>query len=128
MLRARLCFHVVWTTRDRRPLLDRRAADFLDRYLRSVARQEHARVLALGVVRTHVHVLLSAATTTYLPRLMQRFKGGSSVLINREGHADRQLPVRWEKGYAVHTVSWRAMRAVRTYVESQAQRHPDESI
>jgi len=128
MLHARLCFHVVWTTRDRRPLLDRRAADFLGRYLRSVARQERARVLALGVVRTHVHVLLSAATTTYLPRLMQRFKGGSSVLINREGHTDGNVPVRWEKGYAIHTISWRGLRAVRAYVESQARRHPDEEI
>lgn len=128
MLHSRLCFHVVWTTRDRCPLLDQRAAEFLDRYLRVVARQEHARVLALGIVKTHVHVLLSTATTTYLPRLMQRLKGGSSVLINREGHTEGHVPVRWEKGYAVHTVSWRAMRAVRAYVESQPQRHPDERI
>jgi REP element-mobilizing transposase RayT len=127
-MRSRLLYHIVWTTRNRHPLLDRPAAEFLNRYLRAVARQERSHVLAVGIVSTHVHVLLAAETVTVLPRLVQRFKGGSSVLINREGHTNRNVPVRWEKGYSIHTVGWRGLEAARAYVEAQATHHPDERI
>ena len=85
-MRSRLFYHLVWTTRGRQSMLDAPSARFLDRYLRAVARQERVRVLAVGAVTTHVHVLFEAHPTTSLPRLIQRFKGGSSVLINRERH------------------------------------------
>jgi len=127
-MRSRLFYHIVWTTRGRQPVLDRPAAEFLARYLRAVARQERSRILSLGIVSTHVHVLVTAETMTVLPRLVQRFKGGSSVLINREGHTSRNVPVRWEKGYAIHTVGWRGLAAARAYIESQATRHPHERI
>lgn len=121
-------YHLIWTTRRRRSLLDAGAARFLERYLRAVARQERARVIALGVVRTHVHVLFEASPTTSLPRLVQRFKGGSSALINREGHSESPMPVRWNRGYAIHTVGARGLQAARTYVESQAEHHRAERI
>jgi len=127
-MRSRLFYHLVWTTRDREPVLDGAAALFLERYLRAVARQEHARILALGMVRTHVHVLFEAGTTTSLPRLVQRFKGGSSALINREKHTRGPTPIRWAKGYAIHTVGFRGMRAARSYVENQAAHHPADRI
>jgi len=127
-MRSRLYFHLVWTTRERRPLLDAAGARFLERYLPAVARQERARILALGAVQTHVHVLFEARTTTALSRLVQRFKGGSSALINREGHTQGTHAVRWARGYAIHTVGTRGLRAARAYVESQATHHPAERI
>jgi len=127
-MRSRLFYHLVWTTRDREPVIDDAAARFLERYLRGVARQEHARILALGTVRTHVHVLFEAGTTTSLPRLVQRFKGGSSALINREKHTRGPQPIRWAKGYAIHTVGARGLPAATSYVGSQALRHPADRI
>ena len=86
-------------------------------------------MLALGIVASHVHVLFEAHPTTVLPRLMQRLKGGSSVLINREGHiAHEGKTIRWAKGYTIHTVGYHGLQAARRYVVSQAERHPDERI
>jgi REP element-mobilizing transposase RayT len=127
-MRSRLFYHLVWTTRERHPLLDSAAAEFLQRYLRAVARQERARILAMGMVQTHVHVLFEAGTTTSLSRLVQRFKGGSSALINREGHTNGSNVVRWARGYAIHTVGMRGLRAARAYVENQGAHHPRERI
>jgi REP element-mobilizing transposase RayT len=129
VMRGRLFFHIVWTTRRRVRILDAPAALFLERYLRAVARQERARVLALGVVASHVHVLVETHAMTSIPRLVQRFKGGSSVLINREGHlAHAAKTLRWAKGYAVHTVGRPGLDAARAYVRSQGDRHPEERI
>jgi REP element-mobilizing transposase RayT len=125
-VRSRLFYHIIWTTRGRQTRADAPAARFLQRFIPSVARRERSRVLAIGIVATHVHVLVETHQTTSLPRLVQRFKGGSSVLINREGHSSNLL--RWQKGYAIHTVGPRGLEAARAYVLSQDRRHPDERI
>lgn len=127
-MRDRLYVHVVWTTRERRPLIDRGVACFLARYLRAVANQERAGVHALGLVQTHVHLVLQLHPTTNISKLMQRLKGGSSVLSNREGHSSVARPLRWAKGYSIVSVSPRGLAAAKTYVLSQSQRHPNEAI
>jgi len=63
-MRDRIYVHIVWTTRDRQPTIDARVATFLARYLPAVARQERAGVHALGIVRSHVHLLLQLHPTT----------------------------------------------------------------
>ena len=76
----RLYCHIVWTTREREPLIDSGLARFLTRYLRTIARQERAHILEIGMVATHVHLLMRIDQGTSLPRLLQRLKGGSFYL------------------------------------------------
>ena len=71
----RLYCHVVWTTRNRQPILDAGLARFLCGFLRAVARQERARVLEIGMVATHVHLLIRIHPATELSRLLQRLAG-----------------------------------------------------
>ena len=98
-MRDRLYVHIVWTTRGREPTIDATVARFLTRFLPAVARQARAGLHAVGIVRTHIHLLLQLHPTTNISRLLQRLKGGSSVLANREGHAAR--PLRWARGYNI---------------------------
>ncbi len=83
-------------------------------------------MLAIGIVRSHVHLLVRLHPASSLPRLLQRLKGGSAMLANREGHARAAL--RWSKGYNVETVSPKSLEAARRYVLDQAAHHPDEAI
>jgi putative transposase len=124
----RLYAHVVWTTRGRAPIIDARVARFLCRYLRGVACQERAQILEIGLVADHVHLLVRLNPGTRLPRLMQRWKGGSAVVATRERHAAEHGPLRWSKGYSVHSVSPRALQSVRTYLRAQAEHHPAAAI
>jgi REP element-mobilizing transposase RayT len=126
-MRHRLYLHVAWTTRDREPTITAPFAAFLGRFLPTVARQERATLLALGVVRTHLHLVVRIDPGTSLPRLLQRWKGGSSVIGSRE-QLGAGNPIRWAKGYNIESVSPRALAAVVDYVNHQADRHPDEAI
>ena len=123
----RLYFHIVWTTRLREATIDARVASFLENYVESILVQERAQLLAIGMVQTHVHMLIRAHPSTMLPRLLQRAKGGSAMAATRLalGGADG---LRWAKGYSAQTVSWRALGAVREYVLNQERRHPHEAI
>jgi len=127
-MRHRIYVHLCWTTRDRAALIDCRVARFLVTFLASVARQERGQLLAIGIVTTHVHLLLRLHPTTSIPRLMQRLKGGSSVVATRDGHCPSRNRLQWDKGYNIHTVSETGLKRVAQYVEAQPFRHPGEAI
>ncbi len=127
-MRHRIYLHITWTTRDREPTIDVDSASLLRRLLPAIARQERAHILELGIVRTHVHVLLRVWPTTPIPRLVQRLKGGSSVIVNRERGSTVRQPLRWAKGYNVDSVSRRAVEKVREYIRNQPAHHPGEAI
>jgi REP element-mobilizing transposase RayT len=127
-MRHRLFVHLIWTTRERQALIDARVAGFLDGFLRDVARQERARVLAIGMVQSHVHLLVRVHPQTDLTRLVQRLKGGSAALAGKEGHSSRTSPLRWARGYSIDSVSHRAVEIVRDYVLSQPTHPPAEAI
>ncbi len=127
-MRHRLYYHLIWATRGRLPLLNADLATFLGRYLRNIARQERAHVLEMGMVATHLHVLVRADPQTHLSRLVQRLKGGSAHQANVERLGKGADGLRWAKGYTLETVSPRALEAVRQYLRTQPERHPDEVI
>ena len=124
----RLYYHVVWGTNDREPMITERFAVFLSRFLRAIAQKERARILEIGMVNSHVHVLLTMHPMTNWPRLIQRLKGGSSMVANREGHTNPDRPLKWAKGYAIQTISPRNVDAVRAYLRRQPEHHPEEAI
>lgn len=127
-MRDRLYFHVTWTTRDRVPLLSLELARFLSRFLPAIGRQERVKILALGMVSTHLHLLIRVHPTTEIPRLLQRMKGGSANLAQREGHNGNGPELRWAKGYNIESVSPRQVALVIAYVSHQPEHHPSEAI
>lgn len=123
-----LLAHITWTTRDRAPLIDAERAQFLQLFLCAVATEERAQVLALGMVATHVHVLVALNLGADIPRLVQRFKGASARVAARDNVGPRQRPLRWAKGYDFRSVSLGNLTRAADYVESQSLHHPDEAI
>jgi REP element-mobilizing transposase RayT len=123
----RIFLHVVWTTRDRAPTIDAKTARFLEQYLEAVLRSERSELIAIGMVQTHVHLLVRVHPTTELPRLLQRLKGGSAQIGTRQRLGD-DGGLRWAKGYSMQSVSARALDVVREYVLNQERRHPQEAI
>ncbi len=126
-MRDRIYVHVTWTTRDRERLINRAIADFLAEFLPIICRQERANLEELGMVQTHVHLLVRVHPNTSIPRLLQRLKGGSSVLVSRYGYATDR-PFGWAKGYDVESVSPRNVERGRSYIRNQDTRHPGEAI
>jgi REP element-mobilizing transposase RayT len=122
-----LYLHIVWTTRDRSPSIDLSRATYLQQHVPVIVRQERGRVLEIGIVSTHVHLLIRSHPTTILSRLLQRLKGGTAYRIN-SGTATRAVDLRWAKGYSVHSVSTSGVKRAADYVRNQHLRHPDLAI
>src|SRR5881397_1629315 len=124
---ARLYAHLTWTTLQRQPLINAGVADFLRRFLPREASRHGTRVLALGIVTDHVHLVLRLPPVINIPRLVQGLKGASARLVNRDGLTPR-APLRWAEGYDLRSVGVRQLRTVIEYVGRQTQRHPELAI
>ena len=127
-MRHRLYCHLVWTTRDRLPLIDAATAAFLERYLRAVANRFGSEILEIGMVRTHVHILTRVPPTTSIPVLVQGLKGGSAAASNREVRTSGSGKLIWAEGYSASSVGEVALDRMRRYVRRQAEHHPGEAI
>jgi putative transposase len=126
-MRHRLYYQIVWTTRDRRPLINAESATFLTRIARGITRQERGQLLEIGVVSTHVHLLVSLHPMTQISHLLQRLKGTGAHLINQQ-RSPATPRLEWAAGYAIESVSEGDLGRVRDYVRRQAERHPEEAI
>jgi putative transposase len=127
MMRHRLYIHLIWTTRNREPLIDRDIARFLCRFLRAVAQKERAHILEIGVVQTHIHILARIHPIIPVSTLVKRLKGASSAVATKEGLGTNGR-LHWSKGYSVDSVSRRNLDVVRAYLRSQPTHHEGEAI
>jgi len=73
---VRIYAHLTWTTFARLPLIDATVATFLERFLAAECQRHGSQMLAIGMVRDHVHLLLELPASFNVPRLVQGLKGG----------------------------------------------------
>ena len=119
--------HLSWTAVDRHSMLGVTERAFLRNFLTAQARRYDARVLALGVVSDHLHLVLEIPGEFNVPRMVQAMKGASARVANRDASISK-TGLRWARGYDFRSVSPRALRRAIAYVNGQDSRHPDLAI
>jgi REP element-mobilizing transposase RayT len=103
-------------------LIDAAVAHFLQPFLLAEAKRHGARVIEIGVVPNHVHLLLELPPAYDVPRLVQGLKGASARLANRDGHS-RNKSLRWDAGYDLRSVGIKQLPQVANYVRLQEVKH-----
>jgi len=126
MAAHQIYFHLTWSTYRRLPMIDSATRNFLNEFFRRIAIQERVTIVALALLRTHVHLLLRSGPRIDLSRVVQLLKGGSSYAASRQ--PGNVLGLRWNREYSVTSVSPKLVKTAVDYIEGQARRHPDESI
>jgi len=120
----RIYAHATWTTFARLPLITVEVASFLGRFLPIEAGRHGARMVEVGIVQDHVHMILELPPTFDVPRLMQSLKGASARIANRDAIAAHDW-LRWARGYDLRSVGMRQLGSAVDYVRRQGERHPD---
>ena len=108
-------------------MIGKHVARFLGRFLPAEAQRQGARVIALGMVNDHVHVLLEVPSRWDIPRVVQGFKGASSHAVNADATIST-TGLRWAAGYDARTVGPGQVARVSDYVRNQPAHHPDRAI
>jgi REP element-mobilizing transposase RayT len=114
-----LRYHIVFSTKERRPLIHASWRDRLHAYLGGIVRNLGGVAEAVGGVEDHVHLLLNLKTTHCIADLMREVKKDSSAWANE--NFGRHFG--WQEGYSAFTVSQTHAKAVREYIGTQEQHH-----
>jgi REP element-mobilizing transposase RayT len=115
-----LLFHVIFTTKDRRPLLKRESLQRLHEYLGGTVRGLGGVPLGVGGVEDHVHLLISLKPTHCISDFLRELKKASSKWVSETMKAER---FHWQDGYSVFSVSASGKEDVVRYIANQEEHH-----
>lgn len=125
-----LFVHLVWTTKYREPWLSGNAQRFVFRFIHAEVTRLGGRVIALGGMPDHVHLLAAIPSTLSVADLMNQVKGASQRRVTQmeaavaaAGSPRSQRRCQWQTGYAAYSVSNHQVPVVRRYVECQREHH-----
>jgi putative transposase len=118
---AQILVHVVFSTKNREPLLEDTVHTDLQTYIGGIIARHNGTLLKAGSVTDHIHLLIAHPRTLSPAELVQEMKTGSSKWIKTRGH--RYDRFHWQAGYGMFSVSSSHRRAVEAYLEHQAEHH-----
>jgi putative transposase len=118
---ANLLYHIVFSTKDRLPLISAAVQEPIYEYIGGIIRGEGGILLEVGGMPDHVHLLAKFKTDIALSLMVQKIKGKSSKWLN-----DQSAPTelfKWQEGYGAFSVSESLVKKVRNYIRTQEEHH-----
>jgi putative transposase len=114
-----LLVHIVFSTKDRRPLLNDSVRPALHAYLATVARDHQCDCFRVGGVADHVHLAVRLHSTISLADLIEALKTSSSKWMKMQGID----AFAWQRGYGAFSVGPADADALIVYIDQQEIHH-----
>jgi putative transposase len=109
-------YHVIFSTKDRLPLIKADVRDELYKYICGVARHQQAVVIRVNGTADHVHLLVKVKPVAAVADVIRAIKANSSKWLSETFVALRTF--KWQPGYSSFTVSESVADAVKEYINS----------
>ena len=124
---AAIYLHLIWSTKDRMPLLVPAVRPRLFEYMGVIFRDLNCPAITMNAVDDHIHVLCRLSRTLEVADLFEEVKGSSSKWHKTsDGGALRQFA--WQSGYGAFSVSASHVDEVIAYIARQEEHHRQRSF
>ncbi len=123
----RLYYHIVWTTKERQPLISPGIRPILYGYIIGKAHAMGVIVHAIGGIDDHIHIIVSIPPKISIADFVRFIKGGSAYHINHTFPSEETGFV-WQRGYGVFSLGGKQLRQAVEYVRNQETHHRFNSI
>jgi putative transposase len=121
-----LIYHVVFSTKNREPMISPQIEEELHRYIAGILQGEGAVLLEIGGTENHVHIVARLKPMHSIPELLRRIKANSTKWINNKQKTQDRFS--WQIGYGIFSVSESQLAPVVDYVANQKQHHRKRSF
>jgi putative transposase len=118
---SKIAIHLVFTTKNRQPVLGDDIRDELHRYMGGILTNLESPAVAIGSVVDHVHVLCLLSRNVSVAKLVEHLKKSTSKWLKTKGNTLAEFY--WQAGYGAFSVSESNMDQVRAYIANQAEHH-----
>jgi len=116
---TRLFYHLIWSTKQRLPLIEPKQEPGLYAYLKRKANELGCRVLAINGMPEHIHLVMEIPAKISVAEAVKYLKGSSS----------HEFPeIHWQRSYGALTVSERNLEAAINYVARQKEHHAHRTV
>jgi REP element-mobilizing transposase RayT len=116
-----LLTHIVFSTKNRAPLLDGDLKSRLFAYLGGIIRELVGQVILINGPADHVHILTTIPARISLSDFMRDLKANSSGWVHKEFPVRRNFA--WQTGYGAFAVSHSNLESVKEYIRTQEEHH-----
>ncbi|MCO6043809.1 IS200/IS605 family transposase [Aeoliella sp. ICT_H6.2] len=121
-----LDYHVVFSTKYRKPWIHEEFCEELYQYLGGIIRAEQGCLREIGGMPDHLHLLVGIPPTIAVSDAIRILKASSSKWVNER--SDRVAKFQWQIGYAAFTVSVSQRESVCQYIRNQQTHHRQRSF
>ncbi len=118
---AALYVHIVFSTKERRTLIDSEWQPDLLSYIGGIVRNVKGSLLRAGGMPDHVHLLCSLPRDLSTAEVVRTVKGNSSKWVHTEFPARQNFA--WQSGYGAFSVSQSQLDVVKHYIDNQLEHH-----
>jgi REP element-mobilizing transposase RayT len=123
----RCCFHLVWATYQRQPLLVTVVENKVIEVIRRKSQELRSEIYAINCVPDHIHVAVSIALNVSVSDWVKQVKGLSAHEVNQV-FPNLETHFRWQSSYGIPTFGAKYLPFVISYVEGQKEHHQANTI
>ena len=123
---SNILVHLVFSTKDRRPLLRDGERGQLHAYITGILKNHDSPLLEINSVADHIHILFRQSKNHAPAKIVEQIKTSSSGWIKTldSWYAD----FAWQTGYGEFSVSPTQAEVVRKYIQNQPEHHAQEDF
>lgn len=121
-----LIYHIIFSTKDRQPLLRDDLQERLYEYIGGTIRGQGGIALAINGTNDHVHILAKLRSDKALSDLLRDLKANASGWLHDVFPEMQDFA--WQRGYGAFTVSQSGVTRVQDYIARQKEHHQKKSF
>jgi putative transposase len=118
---AKIYIHLVFSTKNREPLLADTVRSALHAYMGGILRDLDSPAIEINSEPDHAHVLFVLSRTHAMSDVVGQVKRGSSAWLKTMGQDFATF--HWQNGYGAFSVSQSRLKDVRDYIRLQHEHH-----
>jgi len=118
---AKIYVHLIWSTKHRKPLIDKNIKDNLHAYMSGICNKLECPALQIGGIEDHVHIVCKLSRKIALMKLVEEVKSHSSKWMKTKG--DQYQNFYWQNGYGAFSVNPKQIEVVIRYIKNQEEHH-----
>ena len=118
--------HLVFAVKNRDALIGKNWSNELEKYIIGIIQNHGHKLLAIGAMPDHIHIIISYNVSHLIPQLVENIKTSSNAWIKQERKS--KFRFEWQKGYGAFSHSHKQLDTVVKYVLNQRHHHQKTSF
>ena len=123
---SQIYIQVVFAVAGRENVIQPEWKDELYKYIAGIVKNHEQKLIAVGGVADHIHILLGVKPSVALSDLVREIKANSSRFVNEKRLTKRKFA--WQEGFGAFSYSISQLDTVTRYIQNQEAHHADKSF